>query len=151
MYKQVGKFDAVVVAAGGGYLGPFSETTEEHFYQGIRSKMMGQINLVMAGKDYINDHGSFTITSGILADEPIKNAVVLSTINAALHGFVIGAAPELSRGIRLNVVSPGLVEDSYAALGAYFPGHVPVSMDKLIKAYQKSVEGIINGQILKVY
>jgi hypothetical protein len=64
---------------------------------------------------------------------------------------VIGAAPELSRGIRLNVVCPGLVEDSYAALGAYFPGHAPVSMDKVVKAYQKSVEGIVNGQVLKVY
>jgi NAD(P)-dependent dehydrogenase (short-subunit alcohol dehydrogenase family) len=151
MYKQAGKFDAVIVAAGGGYMGPFSQTTEEHFYQGIRSKMMGQINLVMVGKDYINDNGSFTITSGILADEPIKNAVVLSTINAALHGFVVGATPELTRGIRLNVVCPGVVADSYEALGPYFPGHDPVPMDKVVRAYQKSVEGVINGQVLKVY
>jgi NAD(P)-dependent dehydrogenase (short-subunit alcohol dehydrogenase family) len=151
MYQQTGKVDAVIVVAGGGYIGPFHQTTEEHFYQGIRSKMMGQINLVMVGKEYINDHGSFTITSGILADEPIKNAVVLSTINAALHGFVVGATPELTRGIRLNVVCPGLVDDSYEALGAYFPGHDPVPMDKVVRAYQKCVEGVINGQVLKVY
>ena len=151
MYQQAGKFDAVVVAAGGGYMGPFSQTTEAHFYQGIRSKMMGQINLVMAGKNYINDNGSFTITSGILADDPIKNAVVVSTINSALHGFVVGATPELSRGIRLNVVCPGVVEDSYEALAPYFPGHDPVPMNKVVRAYQKCVEGIINGQIVKVY
>lgn len=151
MYQQIGSFDAVVMAVGSGYIGPFEQTTEEHFYKGIRSKMMGQINLVMIGKDFINDNGSFTITSGILAEEPIKGGVVLNTINSALHGFVIGATAELKRGIRLNAISPGMVEDSLAELGPYFPGHYPVPMDKVVKAYVKSVEGVINGQVLKVY
>ncbi len=151
MYKQIGKFDAMIIAAGGGYLGPFHQTKEEHFYKGIKSKMMGQINLVMIGKDYISDNGSFTITSGILADEPVKGSVVLCTINCALHGFVLGASVELSRGIRLNAVSPGMVEDSVESLAPYFPGHVPVPMDKVVKAYQKSVEGVLNGQILRIY
>ncbi|QHT69886.1 short chain dehydrogenase [Rhodocytophaga rosea] len=151
MYQQVGSFDAMVITAGSGYIGPFEQTTEEHFYRGIRSKMMGQINLVMIGKDYINDNGSFTITSGILADEPIKGAVVLNTINSALHGFVMGATVELKRGIRLNVISPGMVEDSLEELGPFFPGHIPVPMDKVVKAYLKSVEGVINGQVLRVY
>jgi NAD(P)-dependent dehydrogenase (short-subunit alcohol dehydrogenase family) len=151
MYEQIGSFDAVVMAAGSGYIGPFEQTTEEHFYKGIRSKMMGQINLVMIGKDYINDNGSFTITSGILADEPIKGGVVLNTINSALHGFVMGATAELKRGIRLNAISPGMVEDSLEELGPYFPGHIPVPMDKVVKAYVKSLEGVINGQVLKVY
>jgi NAD(P)-dependent dehydrogenase (short-subunit alcohol dehydrogenase family) len=151
MYQQIGAFDAVVMAAGSGYLGPFEQTTEEHFYKGIRSKMMGQINLVMIGKDFIKDNGSFTITSGILADEPIKGGVVLNTINSALHGFVIGATAELKRGIRLNAISPGMVEDSLEELGSYFPGHYPVPMDKVMLAYVKSIEGVINGQILRVY
>jgi NAD(P)-dependent dehydrogenase (short-subunit alcohol dehydrogenase family) len=151
MYKEIGKFDALINVAGSGYIGPFETTTEEHFYQGIRSKMMGQINLVMIGKDYIADKGSFTLTSGILTHDPIPNGTVLSVINNAVNGFVIGAANELRRGIRLNVVSPALVEDSYETLGKYFPGHTPVSMEKVTNGYVKSLEGIINGKIIEVY
>lgn len=34
------------------------------------NKPMGQINLVRYGPDYLNEGGSFTLTSGILADQP---------------------------------------------------------------------------------
>jgi NAD(P)-dependent dehydrogenase (short-subunit alcohol dehydrogenase family) len=151
MFKEVGKFDGLISVAGSGYMGPFQTTTEENFYQGIRSKMMGQINLVMVGKDYISENGSFTLTSGILSHDPIPNGTVLTVINNAVNGFVIGAAPELKRGIRLNVVSPGLVEDSVESLGKYFPGHAGVEMKKVVNAYQKSLEGIVNGQIIEVF
>jgi NAD(P)-dependent dehydrogenase (short-subunit alcohol dehydrogenase family) len=151
MYREVGKFDALINVAGSGYMGSFETTTEENFYQGIRSKMMGQINLVMVGKDYISDNGSFTLTSGILTHDPIPNGTVLSVINHGVNGFVIGASPELKRGVRLNVVSPGLVEDSYEALGKFFPGHTPVEMKKVVNAYVKSLEGIIRGQIIEVF
>ncbi len=37
----------------------------------IESKLKGQINLVLLGLDYVNDGGSFTLTTGILMDDPI--------------------------------------------------------------------------------
>lgn len=151
MYRQVGKFDAVINVAGGAYFGPFEEMGEEQLYQGIRDKMMGQINLVMVGKDFINDNGSFTLTTGILSEDPIPNGAALSMVNGAVNAFVMAAALELKRGIRLNAISPGLVENSYEALGAYFPGHIPVPMDKVVKTYLKSVEGILNGEVIKIY
>jgi NAD(P)-dependent dehydrogenase (short-subunit alcohol dehydrogenase family) len=150
MYRKAGKFDAVISATGNGHFGPFDTMTEEDFYVGIRSKMMGQINLVMIGKEFINDNGSFTLTSGILYNDPVRGGVGLSMVNGALHSFVIGAAIELKRGVRLNVISPGLVEDSAGALGAAFPGHIPVAMDRVVTAYVKSAEGFGTGQVIDV-
>ncbi len=40
-----------------------------------------------------------------------------SMVNAAIDGFVLGAAIELERGIRLNAVSPGVVQKSLDAFG----------------------------------
>ncbi len=151
-YAQVGAFDALIAVAGSGYIGPFSQTTEEHFYKGIRSKMMGQINLVLYGQHHINPGGSFTLTSGILADDPIRGGAVLTAINCAVNGFVLAASGELvTKGVRINAVSPGMVEDSVEELGAFFPGHTPAAMHRVIDAYVKSVEGIRTGEIIKVY
>ena len=150
MYKHVASFDAVVCTAGSAYFGPFEQMTEEDFYKGIRSKMMGQINLVMAGIDFINEGGSFTLTSGILWRDPVKGGAALSTVNSALHGFVRGASIELKRDVRLNAVSPGLVEDSASQLGAFFPGHTPVAMQRVVSGYVKSVEGAVTGQVIEV-
>lgn len=152
MFESAGSFDALIIAAGGGHIGPFQEMTEEDFYKGIKSKMMGQINLVLTGQHYIRDHGSFTLTSGILAEDPIRHGANITAINSAINGFGIAAAGELlTRGIRVNVVSPALVEDSVETLGQFFPGHQPVSMDKVTKAYVKSVEGVRTGEIIKVF
>lgn len=152
MFHHVGKVDALVVTAGGAYMGPLKDLNQEHFYEGIRSKMMGQINLALVGQRYLNTSGSITLTSGILAEDPIDMGVVLSTVNGAVNGFVIGAAGEFFRqGIRINVVSPGLVEPSVEAIGSYFPGHDPVPMDRVVNAYVKSIEGIITGKVIKVY
>ncbi len=111
---------------------------------------MGQINLVMIGKDFINDNGSFTLTSGILSKEPIRNGAGISFVNGAVNSFVISASVELQKGIRINAVSPGLVADSHAKLGAAFPGHLPVSMEHVAQGYVKSVEGASTGQVIEV-
>lgn len=151
LYKKIGSFDALVSATGSGYFGPFDKMTEDDFYKGIKSKMMGQINLVMRGKDYIAENGVFTLTSGILANDPVPGSVGLSFVNGALNSFVISAANELKKGIRLNVVSPGLVEDSEKSLGEYFPGHIPITMKRMVSGYVKSVEGNITGKVIEIF
>lgn len=151
MFKKAGNIDAVAVTAGGAYFGPFDKMTEEDLYKGIKSKMMGQINIAMLAKDYLNDNGSITLTSGILAEDPVKDGAALSMVNGAINGFVIGAAVEMKRGIRINVVSPGLVDDSKESLGGAFPGHTTVAMQRVIDGYLKSIEGVITGRIIKIY
>lgn len=152
MFSHVGAFDALICAAGGGHIGPFSRTTSEDFYKGIKSKMMGQINLVLTGQKYIRQGGSFTLTTGILSEDPIRNGANLTTINAAVNGFVLAAAGELvAHGVRINAVSPGLLEDSAEDLGAYFPGHTPVPAGRVMDAYRKSVLGPPTGQVIRVF
>ncbi|WP_224994453.1 short chain dehydrogenase [Cesiribacter sp. SM1] len=151
MFTTVGSFDALISATGSGPFGAISALTDEDFNDGIRSKLMGQINLVLTGQKYIRDGGSFTLTSGILSEEPIAGGTVLSVVNGGLNSFAMAASAELQRGLRLNVVSPGIVEDSADAIGQYFPGHNPVSMQRVVNAYIKSLEGIENGRVIQVY
>ena len=119
------------------------------FRIGVNSKLMGQVNLVLIGQQYINPKGSFTLTSGALADDPIVMGANISTMNGAINGFVKGAAIELENGVRINAVGPDIVEDSTAYF-SYFPGHVPVTMSRVTQAYIKSVLGGQTGQIYKV-
>ena len=65
MYREVGKVDAVVSAVGHGHFGAVHEMTTEQFMKGIHHKLLPQVNLVLEGFDYINNNGSFTLTSGV--------------------------------------------------------------------------------------
>lgn len=151
MYKMVGRFDALICTAGNAHFGAFNEMEEEHFYTGIHSKMMGQINLVMLGKKHINSGGSFTLTTGILSEEPIAGSAGLAMVNGAVNAFAMVAACELENNVRINIVSPGMVEDSADKYKSVFPGFNIVPMQKVVNAYVKSLEGIITGQVIKVY
>jgi NAD(P)-dependent dehydrogenase (short-subunit alcohol dehydrogenase family) len=150
MYKQAGPFDAVINVAGGGHAGPLKTMTDADFRKGIDSKLLGQVNLVLIGQHYIRPNGSFTLTTGILTEEPIPLFANLSAVNGAIEAFARAAALELENGVRINVVSPDVVEDS-PGLFPYFPGHIPVSMDRVVNAYVKSVLGARTGQVIKVH
>lgn len=152
LYQKTGRIDALIVAAGGAPVKPLEEMIHEDFLAGFQSKMMGQINLVLTGIRYINSGGSITLTSGILTEEPIPQGAILSTINSAVNGFVKGAYGELfKKGIRINAVSPALVEDSVEKLGSLFLGHTPIPVSRAVDAYVKSLESLQTGRILEVF
>ena len=149
-YKKVGPFDALVSVTGNAHFGPLPSMTNTDFNIGIQSKLLGQVNLVLIGQHYINSKGSFTLTSGILSDDPIVLGANPSTVNAAIDGFTKAAAIELENGVRINAISAGVVEDSPHYF-PYFPGHIPVPMDKVANAYFKSVFGALTGQVIRVW
>jgi NAD(P)-dependent dehydrogenase (short-subunit alcohol dehydrogenase family) len=100
--------------------------------------------------DYLNDGGSFTLTSGVLNRDPIKGGSGAAAANGAIDGFIVGAAVDMPRGIRINSVSPGLLQVSVDRYEGFFPGHEPVSSKRVGLAYSKSVEGVISGQVIIV-
>ena len=150
MFEKLGRVDAVVSAAGHVHFGPVATMTPAQFRKGLDDKLMGQINLVLIGQPHVNDGGSFTLTSGILDRDPIRQGSNAAAVNGAIGGFVKGAAIEMPRGIRINAVSPGLLEESAQKYDGFFPGHEPVTSARVGLAYVKSVEGALTGQVIAV-
>ncbi|MBS0288878.1 MAG: short chain dehydrogenase [Proteobacteria bacterium] len=150
MYDTTGKIDAVIATTGKVHFGEFLQITPEQHQIGLNSKLMGQVNLVSCGINAMNDNGSFTLTSGILSHDPIRYGTSASMVNAAINGFVIGAAIELPRNIRINVVSPSVLAESMHQYGEYFHGFLPVRAANVALAFSKSVEGLQTGQIYDV-
>lgn len=150
LFAGIGRFDALVVASGSVAFNALTEMTDEQWQLGLQSKLMGQINLTRAAIPYLNDNGSITLISGILSEEPIHWGVSATTINGAIEHFVKGAACELPRGLRINVVSPTVLEESMDKYADFFPGFVPVPAARVAQAYKKSVLGVQTGQIFRV-
>ena len=150
MYRQTGKIDAVVSAIGHGHFGPVDEMTTEQFMKGINHKVLPQVNLVLEGFDFLNDGGSFTLTSGVLNRDPIRGGSCAAAANGALDGFVRGAAIDMPRGIRINCVSPEVLEVSRDRYEGFFRGHNHVSDEEVGLAYSKAVEGCLTGQVFIV-
>ncbi|MEG2962234.1 MAG: short chain dehydrogenase, partial [Janthinobacterium sp.] len=151
LFKRIGKVDAVVVTAGKLHFGPLAEFTPEQFQLGLDSKLMGQVNVALVAQEYLNDGGSITLTSGIVAEQPIRFGAAASMTNAAVEGFVRGAAIELARGVRINVVSPTVLAESLEAYGPFFYGFEPAAASRVALAYSRSVEGAQTGQVYKVW
>ncbi|SFU35328.1 short chain dehydrogenase [Pseudoduganella namucuonensis] len=151
LFGKIGKADAVVVTAGALAFAPLAEFTPEQFRVGLDSKLMGQVNVALVAQHLLNDGGSITLTSGIVAEQPIRNGAGASLTNSAVEGFARGAAIELPRGIRINVVSPTLLDESVDAYGPYFRGFETVPASRVALAYSRSVEGAQTGQVYKVW
>ena len=151
LFEKTGKVDAIISIAGEAKWAPFRELTEDDFYKGIQNKLMGQVNLVRYGLDYVHDAGSITLTTGILGEDPVPMTTCAALVNGGVHSFVKAIAMEPERGVRINVVAPGLLEEAAEKYADYFPGHLPVSMKKVISSYVRSVEGKVNAQLIRVY
>jgi len=150
LFEQTGPFDALISAAGNAHFGALEELSAREFAVGLDDKLMGQINLVLIGREFANDGASFTLTSGVLSEDPIRYGAAVGTVNAALDGFVRAAAIELPRGLRINGVSPTILEESLPAYGPYFRGFKAVPAATVALAYAKSAEGRQTGQVYRV-
>ena len=150
LFARVGKLDAIVSAAGNVHFGPLAEMTPDLFGIGLKDKLMGQVNLVLAGQEALNDGGSFTLITGILAQDPIRFGSSATMVNGALEAFVRAAAIELPRGLRINAVSPTVLVESMAGYGPYFRGYKPVPAAEAALGFAKSVEGAQTGQVFRI-
>lgn len=149
LFASVGQVDAVVVAVGEVPFRPLAELGRDDYEAAFRGKVLSQLDVVRIGTPYVRDGGSITVTSGILAREPIATGAAASLANGAVESFVLAAATELPRGIRINAVSPSVLEDA-PSYHSSFPGFVPVSSHRVGQAFAKSVLGVQTGQVLRV-
>lgn len=146
LYQAVGPLDAVISAAGLARFKALESLSDEDFSFSLGNKLMGQVNLVRLGVNHLRDRGSFTLTSGVLAREPMPGSAAISLVNAGVEGFVAAAALELPRALRINVVSPPWVQETLAAMGRDSTAGMPAA--KVAAAYVESVEGQRNGEVI---
>jgi NAD(P)-dependent dehydrogenase (short-subunit alcohol dehydrogenase family) len=151
LFEKIGTFDAVITASGNVHFGPLTTMSPDQFRVGLNDKLMGQVNVVLAARDLISPSGSFTLTSGSLSHEPVRAGSSASTVNSAIDGFVRAAAIELTRGVRINSVSPTVLSESWDAYGPFFSGIEPVPAKRVALAYVRSVEGAQTGQTYRVW
>ncbi|MEV0713741.1 short chain dehydrogenase [Asanoa sp. NPDC050611] len=150
LFARLAPFDAVASAAGPVFGGPLAAATDRQWADSIAGKGMGQINLVRAALPHIADGGSFTLVSGVLADEYTQNSTLGSTVNHMVEGFVKAAATELPRGLRINCVSPTVLAESPQYF-PFFPGFPPVTGAEVGLAYLRAIANPITGRIIKLH
>ncbi|NUO63193.1 MAG: short chain dehydrogenase [Gemmatimonadaceae bacterium] len=146
LYQRVGKVDAVVCAAGGGAWKPLASLTDADFASSLGNKLMGQVNVIRYGFDAVRDGGSLTVTSGVLAQQPMPGSAAVSLLNAGLEGFTRAAALEAPRGIRVNCVSPPWVSETLKAMGQDPSSGLPA--DVVARSYVESVTGGAKGAVI---
>jgi NAD(P)-dependent dehydrogenase (short-subunit alcohol dehydrogenase family) len=114
LFERTGPFDALICAAGNVTFAPLGEMTADSFALGLRDKLMGQVNLLLIGREFANDGASFTFTTGITSVDPIRTGASASLVNGAIDAFVRAAAIEMPRGMRVNSVSPNVWSKPWA-------------------------------------
>lgn len=115
----------------------------------MQQKLLGQLTLVLEGAKVLKDHGSITLTTGVMNHDFVRHGSAAAMINNAVEGFAQAAALDLPRGIRLNVVSPALLQESVERYKDFCPGFEPVSSATVARAYRKRLYGIQTGQVFR--
>ena len=149
VFTQVGDLDAVACAAGDVPYERVVDMTSEDYLRAYRGKVAAQVELVRQGTRRVAERGSFTLISGVLAQEPIVTGSAAAMANGAVEAFVRAAAIEIAPQ-RVNAVSPTVFAESMAEYGDSFPGIAPVGVDLVAAAYVRSIEGALTGQVFRV-
>lgn len=147
LFERVGTIDAIVSTAGNGQMGSLEEMPDSGYQTVLNSKVMGQVNLVRIGLEYLNKGGSITLTSGQSSVNPMPGAAAISMATAAVSAFAVAAALELKDDKRLNAVSPAFVKETMEMLGMDSTYGIPA--EDVATYYQASVEGQSNGKVFQ--
>ncbi len=122
------KFDRVDVLfanAGVAPLGPFETVTPEQFDDLFNINVRGLFFTVQKALPLLSEGASVILNASVVAQSGLPNTSVYSATKAAVRSLGRTLAAELSpRRIRVNVVSPGLIETP-------FWGKVGLSRDEI--------------------
>ena len=146
MFEKIGEFDALISVIGGDSIfKPFADLDDDDYRYGFERKFLGQIRLLKLGESFVRDNGSFVFTSGFLSQYPNPASIATGPLNAAVNTFVKNTASLLTRGIRINVVSPApIVEPGQEGKGL-------VTAAETAKLYVETVEGDFTGRVLRAW
>lgn len=112
--KQVGGISGLVYCAGAQKTAPLSQCKPADIRQLFELNTFSAFELVrcFSKKSRISENGaSFVLISSLAAHEGAIGKTIYAATKGALEGFLPAAAAELApRGIRLNIVVPGVIQ-----------------------------------------
>lgn len=108
-FGEIGRFDHLVVSAAETSGGSFLESDAAQARQLFDNKFWGQYYAAKYGAPNINENGTITLFSGIVAYKPMIGSAALGAVNAAVSNLGLTLALELAP-IRVNIVSPGIID-----------------------------------------
>jgi NAD(P)-dependent dehydrogenase (short-subunit alcohol dehydrogenase family) len=115
LFRQVrekfGRIDVLYANAGIAKLGSVAETTEEIFDDVLGANFRGAYFTVQKALPLLNDGGAIVFTTSWFDEVGIAGTSAVSASKAALRNLTRTLASELiGRNIRVNAVSPGVIE-----------------------------------------
>lgn len=103
--------DVLFANAAAGAFVPLEQITEEHYDQVFGVNVRGTLFTVRKALPLLNDGASVILTGSTAADKGTPAFTAYAASKAAVRSFARTWSNELKdRGIRVNVVSPGVVE-----------------------------------------
>lgn len=109
--EQFGRIDVLFANAGIAPYVSFEAVTEEHFDALFNINVRGLFFTVQKALPLLSEGASVILNASIVAQSGFPNTSVYSATKAAVRSLGRTLAAELApRGIRVNVVSPGLTE-----------------------------------------
>jgi NAD(P)-dependent dehydrogenase (short-subunit alcohol dehydrogenase family) len=148
-YKAIGEVDAVISASAGAVsFDTVNNLTDEGILRDIRSKLLGQVDLVRKGLSVVRSGGVFILTGGMLAYDPWPKTSVISMVNAGLEGFTRGAALDLKDTHRVVIVHPPAVREWAIQMG--MDGAIWPDAVKVAETYLRALNGKMTGQAVFV-
>ncbi len=109
--EQYGRVDVLFANAGIAPLVPSDAVTEEHFDTLFNTNVRGLFFTVQKALPLLAEGASVVLNASVVAQSGLPNTSIYSATKAAVRSLGRTLAAELSpRGIRVNVVSPGLIE-----------------------------------------
>ncbi len=109
--EQFGRVDVLFANAGVAPFVPFEAVTVEHFDGLFNINVRGLFFTVQKALPLLSEGASVILNASVVAQSGLPNTSIYSATKAAVRSLGRTLAAELSpRGIRVNVVSPGLIE-----------------------------------------
>ncbi len=109
--KQFGRIDVLFANAGIAPFVPIEAVTEEHFDELFNINVRGLFFTVQKALPLLSEGASIILNASVVAQSGLRRTSVYSATKAAVRSLGRTLAAELSpRGIRVNVVSPGLIQ-----------------------------------------
>ncbi|TPL21158.1 SDR family oxidoreductase [Mesorhizobium sp. B2-4-9] len=106
-FARVDMFDHVFVTAADVSIRPVADASVDDAQSAMNSKFWGIYRIARAAR--IRPGGSLGVVAGFRSHRPAPGLALMSAINAAIEGLVIGLALDL-KPVRVNAVSPAMVD-----------------------------------------